>query len=35
MLEKMDDYLASLKGEVGQKIEKMENVGWREYLSKK
>jgi len=35
MLEKMDDYLASLKGEVCQKIEKMENVGWREYLSKK
>ena len=35
MLEKMDDYLMSLKGEVGQKIEKLENVGWREYLVKK
>ena len=35
MLEKMDDYLVSLKGEVGQKIEKLETVGWREYLVKK
>ena len=35
MLEKMDDYVGSLNGEVGQKIEKLENLGWREYLSKK
>jgi phosphoribosylaminoimidazole carboxylase len=35
MLEKMDDYLVSLTGEVGQKIEKLESVGWREYLVKK
>lgn len=35
MLEKIDDYLDSLKGEVGQKIEKMENVGWKQYLGKK
>ena len=35
MLEKMDDYLGSLKGEVGQKIERIENVGWKQYLAKK
>jgi hypothetical protein len=31
----MDDYLGSLKGEVGLKIDKLETVGWREYLGKK
>jgi hypothetical protein len=31
----MQKYLKSLEQEVGQKIEKMESVGWREYLAKK
>jgi hypothetical protein len=31
----MEDYLAGLKGEVGTKIEKLENIGWKEYLAKK
>jgi phosphoribosylaminoimidazole carboxylase len=35
LLEAMEDYLASLKQEVGGKIDKLENIGWREYLNKK
>jgi len=35
LLETMEDYLAGLKGEVGAKIEKLENVGWKQYLAKK
>jgi hypothetical protein len=31
----MDDYLGSLKGEVGHKIDKLETIGWREYLANK
>jgi phosphoribosylaminoimidazole carboxylase len=35
LLEAMEDYLASLNQEVNGKIDKLENVGWREYLNKK
>lgn len=35
LLEAMEDYLGGLKGEVGVKIEKLENIGWKEYLAKK
>ena len=35
VLEVMEDYLGGLKGEVGVKIEKLENIGWKEYLAKK
>jgi phosphoribosylaminoimidazole carboxylase len=31
----MEEYLASMKQEVGQKIEKLEDIGWRQYLAKK
>ena len=33
--EAMEDYLLSLKSDVGAKIEKLENVGWQEYLAQK
>jgi phosphoribosylaminoimidazole carboxylase len=35
LLEAMEDYLASLKQEVNGKIDKLENIGWKEYLHKK
>jgi phosphoribosylaminoimidazole carboxylase len=31
----METYLSSLKEEVGQKIVKMEDIGWKQYLAKK
>jgi len=31
----MEIYLGSLKQEVGHKIEKIEDIGWKEYLAKK
>jgi hypothetical protein len=31
----MEEYLASLKKDVGRKIDKLEDIGWREYLAKK
>ena len=31
----MEDYLSSLKQDVGQKVDKLENVGWRQYLAEK
>ena len=31
----MEDYLNSLKEEVGQKIDKLEEIGWQQYLAKK
>jgi phosphoribosylaminoimidazole carboxylase len=34
ILEAMDDYLGSLKEGVGQKVEKLENIGWQEYLKR-
>jgi phosphoribosylaminoimidazole carboxylase len=34
-LKAMEDYLGSLNSDVGQKIEKIEALGWREYLAKK
>jgi phosphoribosylaminoimidazole carboxylase len=35
ILDLMENYLASLKEEVGQKINKMERIGWQNYLAKK
>jgi len=31
----MEDYLKSLNQDVGQKIDKLEVIGWRQYLAKK
>jgi phosphoribosylaminoimidazole carboxylase len=31
----MEEYLTSLKQEVSQKIEKLEDIGWRQYLAKR
>jgi hypothetical protein len=31
----MEEYLGSLKQQVGQKIEKLEDIGWEQYLAKK
>jgi hypothetical protein len=31
----MEEYLSSLKQEVGQKIEKLEDIGWEKYLAQK
>ena len=31
----MEAYLSSLKEEVGQKIVKIEDIGWKQYLAKK
>ena len=35
ILEGMEDYLDGLKEEVGVKIERLETIGWKEYLAKK
>jgi len=35
MLESMEKYLVSLNKEVGQKIDRLQGIGWREYLEKK
>lgn len=35
ILDAMEAYLSSLNQEVGQKIQKLENIGWKEYLAKK
>jgi phosphoribosylaminoimidazole carboxylase len=35
LLEAMETYLGSLKQEVGQKIEQLENIGWKKFLAKK
>lgn len=31
----MEDYLKSLNQDVGRKIDKLEGIGWRQYLAKK
>jgi phosphoribosylaminoimidazole carboxylase len=32
--EAMEEYLGSLKEDVGQKIEKLETIGWKDYLAR-